>query len=417
MTPEYVLFIVAALVAVFFSALMLLSNNAVHSALSLVVTMFSIAFMFLLLNAPFLAMIQITVYAGAIMVLFLFVIMLLGSEQTESSDVPGPGVGRFKWFFGLATVTGLSLFVILGLVYLNANIDTRVLPAAAPMVRVIHAAPDVTTVDILAGETVLAENVDFGGASRFVSVPAGETTISLQPVDGGEAVNFALTLEAGTVQSVIAYGEDSPVFAVIPTDVQPVSADRSSRVVLFNAYAELPEISIVDFGSELDANDTRTLIGNTAYGEASEPLYFGENRVNWSVVDASRNDNVLFNMREYEIVRDTTQIVVVTSERQFDDTVRAGVYPISIEAYPAFGSPRAIGYALFTTFVLPFQMLALLLLAAMIGVIVLTHRETTREQKVGGRRRVSRPLVNVIAAQVGQDSVTDEAPQLPSAAD
>ncbi len=57
---------------------MLLSDNAVHSALFLIVTMGCIAFLFLLLNAPFLAMIQITVYTGAIMVLFLFVIMLLG---------------------------------------------------------------------------------------------------------------------------------------------------------------------------------------------------------------------------------------------------------------------------------------------------------------------------------------------------
>ena len=61
--------------------MLLLSQNAVHSALFLIINMGCIAFLFLLLDAPFLAMVQIAVYAGAIMVLFLFVIMLLGTEK------------------------------------------------------------------------------------------------------------------------------------------------------------------------------------------------------------------------------------------------------------------------------------------------------------------------------------------------
>jgi NADH-quinone oxidoreductase subunit J len=60
---------------------MLSSKNAVYSALFLIVNFGTIAVFYLLLGAPFLAMAQVTVYAGAIMVLFLFVIMLLGAEQ------------------------------------------------------------------------------------------------------------------------------------------------------------------------------------------------------------------------------------------------------------------------------------------------------------------------------------------------
>ena len=62
---------------------MLLMRNAVHAALFLVVNFFCIAVMYLLLDAPFLFAVQIIVYAGAIMVLFLFVIMLLGVDRGD----------------------------------------------------------------------------------------------------------------------------------------------------------------------------------------------------------------------------------------------------------------------------------------------------------------------------------------------
>ena len=62
---------------------MLLMRNAVHAALFLIVNFFCLAVFYLLLGAPFLFAVQIIVYAGAIMVLFLFVIMLLGVDGRE----------------------------------------------------------------------------------------------------------------------------------------------------------------------------------------------------------------------------------------------------------------------------------------------------------------------------------------------
>ncbi len=63
---------------------MLLSRNAVYSALFLVLNFCAVAVLYLVLGAPFIALAQVTVYAGAIMVLFLFVIMLLGAERLGS---------------------------------------------------------------------------------------------------------------------------------------------------------------------------------------------------------------------------------------------------------------------------------------------------------------------------------------------
>jgi NADH-quinone oxidoreductase subunit J len=79
---EIIIFGVLALIAVVAAVMMITTRNAVHSALFLVVVMASLSIFFLGLWAPFVAMVQVTVYAGAIMVLFLFVIMLLGAEKT-----------------------------------------------------------------------------------------------------------------------------------------------------------------------------------------------------------------------------------------------------------------------------------------------------------------------------------------------
>ena len=83
-------FYILAAAAVVSSALCVLQRNPITAAMWLVSTMFSLACIYLLLNAPFIAAIQVLVYAGAIMVLFLFVIMLLNLGQGEP-DLRGPG--------------------------------------------------------------------------------------------------------------------------------------------------------------------------------------------------------------------------------------------------------------------------------------------------------------------------------------
>ena len=82
-----ILFLVLALVAIATAMGMLISRNAVYSALFLVLNFVTVAVFYLLLGAPFIAMSQVTVYAGAIMVLFLFVIMLLGAESLPRAEV------------------------------------------------------------------------------------------------------------------------------------------------------------------------------------------------------------------------------------------------------------------------------------------------------------------------------------------
>jgi len=65
---------------------MILSRNSVYSALFLVLNFASVALLYIILGAPFIAMAQVTVYAGAIMVLFLFVIMVLGTDRLRDTE-------------------------------------------------------------------------------------------------------------------------------------------------------------------------------------------------------------------------------------------------------------------------------------------------------------------------------------------
>ena len=87
MLVNIILFFGLALVAVASAVGLLLSKNAMYAALNLVLNFVTVAIFYILLAAPFIALLQITVYAGAIMILFLFVIMLLGAERLSTGPV------------------------------------------------------------------------------------------------------------------------------------------------------------------------------------------------------------------------------------------------------------------------------------------------------------------------------------------
>ena len=105
MNLELVVFLVLAVAAIASAVLMITRRSPVTSALYLVLNFFVIAVLYLLLRAQFIAIIQITVYAGAIMVLFLFVIMLLNLSEDS----------LFKWRLtsakSIAALLGIAMLV------------------------------------------------------------------------------------------------------------------------------------------------------------------------------------------------------------------------------------------------------------------------------------------------------------------
>jgi NADH-quinone oxidoreductase subunit J len=118
---ELIVFFLLALTAVGTGLGMLVSRHAVYAALFLVLNFATVAILYLLLDAPFVALSQVTVYAGAIMVLFLFVIMLLGVEQLA---------GEFKWrdllpaiLLGLFLL-GETIYLLFQKISLNTGLDS-----------------------------------------------------------------------------------------------------------------------------------------------------------------------------------------------------------------------------------------------------------------------------------------------------
>ncbi len=106
---EQVLFWICGVVSIVFAVMMILKRNPVHSALCLIVVFLCLAVSYLLLGAEFLAAVQVIVYAGAIMVLFLFVIMLLNLDD----EVHSPGKPRMALIAGSSIGSGLILLFLL----------------------------------------------------------------------------------------------------------------------------------------------------------------------------------------------------------------------------------------------------------------------------------------------------------------
>jgi NADH-quinone oxidoreductase subunit J len=103
---DAILFYVFAAIAVVSAVVVIAQKNPMYSAFALIVTLCSLSVIFGLLGSPFIAVLQVIVYAGAIMVLFLFVLMLLDVKREEDSPARG---GRTLRGIALALVTLLVL--------------------------------------------------------------------------------------------------------------------------------------------------------------------------------------------------------------------------------------------------------------------------------------------------------------------
>ncbi|CAN5209380.1 hypothetical protein BH20ACT9_BH20ACT9_07080 [soil metagenome] len=110
-SAEFVVFWVMAVVALGTGISMVLMRNAVHAALMLVLNFFSIAVIYAVLEAQFVATVQIIVYAGAIMVLFLFVLMLLGVDTAQPLLRGMRGQKPVAALLGLVLLGGLTVAV------------------------------------------------------------------------------------------------------------------------------------------------------------------------------------------------------------------------------------------------------------------------------------------------------------------
>jgi NADH-quinone oxidoreductase subunit J len=118
---EMVIFFILAVVATAAGVGVIAQRNAIHSALFLLLNFCCLAGLYFLLNAQFVAIVQVIVYAGAIVILFLFVVMLLGVERAEES----PDLRRYQWIAGAL----LGTLLLAGLLWALIPAQTGTVPA------------------------------------------------------------------------------------------------------------------------------------------------------------------------------------------------------------------------------------------------------------------------------------------------
>ena len=111
MSIPFILFFVFALVAVGGAIMLIVAREPIHSALSLVLVMVSLAALYLLLGAEFISAVQVIVYAGAVMVLFVFVIMLLNAGEEE--ETKGSHVATLLGIPGMLALTVIVCWALL----------------------------------------------------------------------------------------------------------------------------------------------------------------------------------------------------------------------------------------------------------------------------------------------------------------
>lgn len=451
-TPELIIFLVVGFVAVIAAVLMLISENAVHSALFLILNFACVAFLFLMLQAAFLAMVQVAVYAGAIMVLFMFVIMLLGAERLTPETTP-----RFPWLTPAAVVLTMVFLLGAGITILQSEISSTEPEPLKPLVRVINVAPQFERVDVLVGDRLVADGLKFRADSELTEFEAGEYGITAigHSADGSETpltlslvwmtdpageMNFmeqvaenlegdstalqpalqlgaaALTLQDNDDITLVLTPLADGTYGVIPVkeDFNTVKVSKTANIQLVHAVAtagaiDLAEVSqadrpprviysSVDFGEVTPIETKRS--GNSQYAMYEAGL-IAKTQARLTEPDEMKVSDVAWieDVEETKFTPNSSTLYVIAPPLRSDIP---GQHPDLLhyvtDNRPAFGGPASVGQLLFTTYMLPFQVIALLLLVAMVGAIVLT-----RDAVPPPRKRFPRRLANVSEQSSSQD--------------
>jgi NADH-quinone oxidoreductase subunit J len=144
---EMLTFLVFAALALGSALVVVLHKNPIYSTVSLVLTLFSVAVLFVMLGAPFLGVLQVLIYTGAIVVLFLFVIMLLNVGR-EESQMAGQGLQ-----IGVALAGAVVFFLLIALSFWRAGFPA-VQPLTEEMVAIKGLSRDLFTQYLLPFEIV-----------------------------------------------------------------------------------------------------------------------------------------------------------------------------------------------------------------------------------------------------------------------
>jgi NADH-quinone oxidoreductase subunit J len=177
-TPiDAITFVIASAIVLLSALGVVLARNPVHSALMLVLTLFGVAVLFVAQQAHFLAAVQVIVYAGAIVVLFLFVIMLLGVDRTENIAVE-PLRGQ-RPLVAILVLVGIAEFALLAR---GSHWVTGQHQASGSVQAATHANPPTSDVALLAKSIFTRYLLPFEATSVLLVIAVvGAVTLARRP--------------------------------------------------------------------------------------------------------------------------------------------------------------------------------------------------------------------------------------------
>lgn len=195
MNAELVVFVIFAIAALAGALVLVMARNPVYSAMGLLMTMFSMAVFYILNEAPFIAAVQVLIYAGAVMTLFLFVIMFIGVDKSFDPKETIP------FQRPIAIVLGVGLFILLALAAQGVWVTGQSLFAGEALGTIENVSDELFGTWLLPFEaTVLLLTIAAVGTvalARFeISEPRPVVEVSLVSADEPEDVADSVADEA-----------------------------------------------------------------------------------------------------------------------------------------------------------------------------------------------------------------------------
>lgn len=212
MNAELVVFVIFAIAALAGALVLVMARNPVYSAMGLLMTMFSMAVFYILNEAPFIAAVQVLIYAGAVMTLFLFVIMFIGVDKSFDPKETIP------FQRPIAIVLGVGLFILLALAAQGVWVTGQSLFAGEALGTIENVSDELFGTWLLPFEaTVLLLTIAAVGTvalARFeISEPRPVVEVSLvsadEPEDVEDSVADEATESAASTDDAPSAGEES----------------------------------------------------------------------------------------------------------------------------------------------------------------------------------------------------------------
>jgi hypothetical protein len=256
---------------------------------------------------------------------------------------------------------------------------------------VVHALDDVAEIDVYLDDAVIARSLGFKESTDFAQKEAGRYRAAVfaagaDPQSDTPLVEQEIDLDQDQAISLVAVGSGNDSRLVTASeDTSGLEGDKVLRLTVINA---LPDRSLIDVADV--TGDTRTpLIENVPYGGASEAVEISEDIEAIGVFPDGDTRNRLSQLENADLEADTSLLLIFADQRRSDNSWANVVIDLRTNTSASFGSPTHVGQLLFSRYVLPFEMVALVLLAAMIGALVLTYEGVTQRRLV--QRRLANP--------------------------